>query len=73
MLDPAITNRIIDLKLLLKLVPYSRTHLWRMEKQGDFPQRIRIGKNRIGWWEKEVIAWLNGKSEQRQSSTFDQN
>jgi predicted DNA-binding transcriptional regulator AlpA len=29
-----------------------------MEKAGDFPKRIRISTQMVGWLEHEVEAWL---------------
>lgn len=34
---------------VLARVPYSRAHLYRLEDQGEFPKRKRIGANRIAW------------------------
>ena len=39
-------------------VPYSRAHLYRLEDQGEFPKRKRIGANRIAWVRDEVERWL---------------
>jgi len=39
-------------------VPYSRAHLYRLEDQGEFPKRRRIGPNRIAWLRTEVEQWL---------------
>ena len=39
-------------------VPYSRAHLYRLEDQGAFPKRKRIGANRIAWVRDEVERWL---------------
>ena len=51
--------RVISKKELLKLVPYTPQHILRLEKQGKFPRRIRIGARRVGWWLHEVLAWLD--------------
>ena len=40
-------------------VPYSRAHLYRLEDQGEFPKRKRIGANRIAWKRAEVEEWLS--------------
>ena len=40
-------------------VPYSRAHLYRLEDQGAFPKRKRIGANRIAWKRAEVEEWLS--------------
>ena len=30
----------------------------RMEAAGEFPQRVKLSANSIGWFEDEVDAWL---------------
>jgi prophage regulatory protein len=40
------------------LVPYSRAHLYRLEDQGLFPRRKKIGPNRVAWLRTEVDEWL---------------
>jgi prophage regulatory protein len=47
------------------LVPFSPNHLRRLEAQGDFPRRIRIGANRIAWLRDEVEQWLADRVEAR--------
>jgi prophage regulatory protein len=44
-------------------VPYSRAHLYRLEDQGAFPKRKRIGANRIAWVRDEVEQWLAKRME----------
>ena len=44
-------------------VPYSRAHLYRLEDQGEFPKRKRIGANRIAWKRAEVEEWLSTRLE----------
>ena len=38
-------------------IPYSRMHIDRLEKRGQFPKRVRLGPNSVGWIEDEVAAW----------------
>ena len=40
-------DRLIDKKELKKLVPYSASHIARLEKLGEFPSRVQIGKCRF--------------------------
>jgi prophage regulatory protein len=44
-------------------VPYSRAHLYRLEAQGEFPKRKRIGANRIAWVRAEIEQWLAKRME----------
>ena len=42
-------DRIIMAKERRQLVPYSDMHIWRLEKTGAFPQRIKLSPNgRVG-------------------------
>lgn len=29
----------------------------RMHRAGDFPPKVRIGAQAVGWWESEIEAW----------------
>ncbi len=39
----------------------TRTTVWRMEREGRFPGRIKISTNAMGWRSDEVIAWIEGR------------
>ena len=55
-------RRLIRRDEVKRRVPYSFTHIWRLEQlpedQDPFPRRIAIGENRVGWDEAEVDAWI---------------
>ena len=46
-----------DLKT--KGIPYSKPHLWRLERAGKFPKRVPIGPSRYGYVEAEIDAHVN--------------
>jgi predicted DNA-binding transcriptional regulator AlpA len=62
-------KRCISYKELRLIVPYSRTHLPRIEalppESDPFPKRVRLSKCRICWWLHEVLEWLERRSVQR--------
>jgi len=57
--------RFLRLTEILRRVPYSEAHIWRLEKAGKFPRRVRIGANRIAWVESEVNNWVSSKLQER--------
>ena len=66
--------RYIRFKELKTLVPLGRTTIWRMERDGQFPQSRRIGKNAKAWLEAEVLSWMQeraGDHGKRQSEKED--
>jgi len=42
-----------------KLTGLSRTTLWRLESNGEFPPRVRLGLNSVGWRKDEVDNWID--------------
>ena len=57
--------RFLRLTEILRQVPYSEAHIWRLEKAGKFPRRVRLGANRVAWVEAEVSAWTSSKLQER--------
>jgi prophage regulatory protein len=51
-------KRLITWKVLKEFVPYSRTHIARLEESGEFPRRLQLGKRRVAWVAAEVEAWI---------------
>jgi prophage regulatory protein len=56
-----------ELKTVLG-IPYSGQHIARLEAAGAFPQRIRLGQNRVVWLLVEVEEWLNERIAKREAS-----
>jgi prophage regulatory protein len=48
----------------------SRTTLWRLERQGEFPARVRLGLNSVGWREHEIAHWIEARPRAMASSQF---
>ena len=62
-------EKFIMLPQVQEIVPYSASHLWRLERAGQFPRRVRLGGNRVAWLQSEVSAWVEGKIAIRYDST----
>jgi prophage regulatory protein len=54
-------RKIIGPVETIKTTNLSRSTLWRLEKRGEFPQRINISSNRVGWYEDEVSTWIESR------------
>jgi prophage regulatory protein len=52
------SGRIIRAAERRRRVPFSDMHIWRLERAGKFPKRIKLGDRRVGWDLDEVIAWI---------------
>jgi prophage regulatory protein len=61
-----IVMRLLSKRQIREMVLYSPQHIARLEKAGQFPKRVRLGANRVGWVEREVLDWLEERLEQRE-------
>lgn len=53
--------KLLSKKALREKVVYSIQHITRLEQEGKFPKRIRLGDNRVAWLESEVDKWIEQK------------
>jgi prophage regulatory protein len=64
-------KRCIGYTELKTVVPYSRTHIDRLETDpkymGDdpFPARVQLSQCRVCWWLHEVLEWLGRRPRRR--------
>jgi len=57
---------MLSKRQIKELVLYSPQHVARLEKAGQFPKRVQLGPNRVGWVESEVLDWLQKRLDGRE-------
>ena len=58
--------KMLSKKQVTELVLYSPAHIARLEAAGQFPKRVQLGPNRVGWVEDEVLDWLQSRLDSRE-------
>ena len=61
--------RLLSKRQVKDLVLYSYAHIARLEAAGQFPKRVKIGNNRVGWVEQEVLDWIQDRIDARDAAT----
>ena len=56
-------SRIISMTEAMNLTTLSRSTLWRMQQAGQFPKRVTLSSNRVGFLETDVLAWIAARTE----------
>jgi prophage regulatory protein len=59
------TETIIRWADLKALVSLSKSTVWRLEQQGRFPRRRRLGFRAVGWLASEVQEWMRATGQRR--------
>ena len=54
-------ERILRSKEVQEMTGLSRTTIWRMERKGEFPVRVSLGVNIVGWRFNDVTSWINNR------------
>ena len=53
--------RILRTAEVVERIGLSRSTLWRLERASDFPERVHLGVNSVGWLETDIDSWLNNR------------
>jgi prophage regulatory protein len=54
----------------VKGIPYTRQHILRMEKRGEFPQHFELSPKRIAWLESEIDEWIDARVAESRANTI---
>lgn len=49
-------------------ITLSRVQLWRLERAGKFPKRVRVSPNRIAWLESEIDEYIAERAAEREQA-----
>jgi prophage regulatory protein len=55
------TPRLLSTAVVLDRVCMSKTQLYRLITAGEFPKPVPIGRQRIGFLESDVNAWIDAR------------
>ena len=60
--------RFLRQRQVIERVGYSPMHIWRLEKAGKFPRRVKLGPNSVGWVSTEIDAWIEARIAERDAA-----
>lgn len=50
--------RLLRIREVISVTGLSRMTIYRLEKDGTFPSRRRLGRNSVAWREDDISAWV---------------
>ena len=50
--------RFLTIAQVCDLTTYTARHIYRLERSGKFPNRVRLGANRVTWRLAEIEQWF---------------
>lgn len=56
---------ILRLPEVIKITGLSRSSIYLMANNGEFPKQIALGKRSVGWVKAEIENWINQKQAAR--------
>jgi prophage regulatory protein len=65
--------KILRERQVRDLTGLSRVTRWRLERRGEFPQKVQLTQRCVGWLEWEVIDWLKTRVKARRSHSNTRN
>jgi prophage regulatory protein len=62
--------RVLRLPQVCHKIGLCRSMIYRLESEGRFPRRIKLGVRAVGWIESEVEAWIRERAEHSCNHTW---
>ncbi|MEE9363072.1 MAG: AlpA family phage regulatory protein [Cellulophaga sp.] len=56
--EQSLPERILRTKEVQDMTSLSRTTIWRLERKGEFPNRVALSSGSIGWRATEIEKWI---------------
>lgn len=56
-------NQLLNQKEVSNLVGLSRTTIWRLERTGQFPRRLRVSTKAVRWNLAEIVKWIESRQQ----------
>ncbi len=54
---------VVRMSRLVEMIGLSRSTIWKLLSEGQFPNPIRLGSRSIAWRVKDVEEWLQSREE----------
>ena len=54
-------DKLLTIDEVVARFPYSRVHIYRLMKRGQFPQRVRVGKRRVAWLASSIQKFIESR------------
>ena len=55
-IDPILRERQVR-----SVTGLGRSARWTLEREGQFPKRVKLTSRAVGWKSSEISAWINGR------------
>lgn len=59
--EEMVEDRLIKLYEIERMTGISRSTLYRLKAEGDFPDKIMTGKRQYAFWLSDVVTWLKNR------------
>ena len=54
-------DRLLRRREVERITGLSRSSIYRLKQDGDFPRPVRVGPSAVRWKESDIAAWLESR------------
>ena len=62
-------EKLLRLPEVLRRTGFSRSHIYNLINQGEFPKQIQISSGAVAWLESEFEEWMDKKIQESRNNT----
>ena len=56
-----VEERFLRAANVIHMTGLSRSTIWRLEQDDQFPKRVSIGPRAVAWRKSEILRWMEAK------------
>ncbi|MGL4318213.1 MAG: helix-turn-helix transcriptional regulator [Pseudomonas sp.] len=57
----AVQDRFLRFGAVADMIGLSRSTIWRMEREGNFPKRVQLGSKSVAWRLSDLNDWMSAR------------
>ncbi|QTH23420.1 AlpA family transcriptional regulator [Rhizorhabdus wittichii] len=58
-------DKLLTMKEVEQIVGYCKVTIYKMVREGRFPQQVQLGPNKVAWFQSEVLIWISNRADAR--------
>ena len=61
-------QKFLKVDEVMEMTKLSQSSIYRLEQQGQFPQRVKLSERAVAWREEDVRNWMDSRENKTQQT-----
>ncbi len=61
-------QKFLKVDEVMEMTKLSQSSIYRLEQQGQFPQRVKLSERAVAWREEDIRNWMDSRENKTQQA-----